>query len=83
MNADESDEYSRGADRGQPCFTKGTLVTFTIQRFRLVLLVFQLFKYDLLIDGPARVLSWDLLVSHLGNALTVYGSEGRAQDKES
>ena len=40
IDVSSDDEYSRGADRGQPCFSKSTLATSTFQWFLSVLFVF-------------------------------------------
>ena len=63
----DNDQYSRGADRGQPCFPKGTIVTSTIQWLRLLLCVS---RYHLLsVLSPQE--SCDLQARPLGHALTV------------
>ena len=64
---DHTWQYSRGADRGQPCFPKGTIVTSTIQWLRLLLCVS---RYHLLsVLSPQE--SCDLQARPLGHALTV------------
>ena len=64
---DHTRQYSRGADRGQPCFPKGTIVTSTIQWLRLLLCVS---RYHLLsVLSPQE--SCDLQARPLGHALTV------------